>query len=174
MIQKEVEKSVKMAKRKLERKLAKNAKKNPKAFYSYIKKKRSNRVTVGPLKNKEGKLVTEDQEMVELLNNHYCSVFTVEEVAEMPAVEQLYQGEEPLTTTEFVADNVKEKLSKLKPSAAPGPDKVWTRVLHSLAAELASPLAIIYTRLLGEGSVPAVWRSSNVCPIYKNLSFIIS
>ena len=49
-VQKEVEKAVKAAKRKLERSLAKNSKRNPKAFYSYIKKKSSNRVTVGPLR----------------------------------------------------------------------------------------------------------------------------
>ena len=43
-VQKEVEKAVRKAKQKLERSLAKNCKKNPKAFYSYIKKKTSNKV----------------------------------------------------------------------------------------------------------------------------------
>ena len=60
-VQKEVEKAVKTAKRKLERNLAKNAKKNPKAFYSYMKKKTSNKVTVGPLKSADGRLVTDVQ-----------------------------------------------------------------------------------------------------------------
>ena len=69
-VQKEVEKAVKAAKRKLERSLAKNSKRNPKAFYSYIKKKSSNRVTVGPLKNLNGKLVTDDKEMADILNSH--------------------------------------------------------------------------------------------------------
>ena len=46
-------------------------KKNPKAFYSYIKKKTSNKVTVGPLKNADGNLVVDDKEMAEILNNHY-------------------------------------------------------------------------------------------------------
>ena len=58
-IHKEVQQAVKKAKRKLERSLAKNSKKNPKAFYSYMEKKTSNKVTVGPLKTSDGKLVTE-------------------------------------------------------------------------------------------------------------------
>ena len=49
-IQKEVKKEVRQAKKKLERKLAKDAKKNSKQFYSYLKKKTANKVTVGPLR----------------------------------------------------------------------------------------------------------------------------
>ena len=88
-VQKEVEKAVKKAKRKLERSLAKNAKKNPKAFYSYMKKKTSNKVTVGPLKNPDGRLVTDDKEMADILNIHYCNMFTREDLSSMPSVEKL-------------------------------------------------------------------------------------
>ena len=56
-VQKEVQKSVRRAKRNFERKIAKE--KNKKAFYSYMKKKTSNRVSVGPLKDGE-ELVTEN------------------------------------------------------------------------------------------------------------------
>ena len=47
-VQSDVKKAVQQAKRKLEKSLAKNAKKNPKAFYSYLKKKNCNKVSVGP------------------------------------------------------------------------------------------------------------------------------
>ena len=85
-IQNEVQKAVKKAKRKLERSLAKNSKKNPKAFYSYMKKKTSNKVTVGPLKTSDGKLVIEDKEMADILNRHYCNMFTREDHSNMPGV----------------------------------------------------------------------------------------
>ena len=52
-VQNDVKKAVRTAKRNLERSLAKSAKKNPKAFYSYLKKKNSNKVTVGPIKDGE-------------------------------------------------------------------------------------------------------------------------
>ena len=166
-VQKEVQKAVKKAKKKLERSLAKNAKKNPKAFYSYIKKKTSNKVTVGPLKSPDGTMVTDDREMADILNKHYCNMFTREDLSSMPSVEKLFQGVDSLSTASFSKENVTAKLKRLKPTSAPGPDKVWTRILHDLAEELAEPLAVIYTRLLEEQAVPDVWLKSLVCPIFK-------
>ena len=57
----DVKTAVKQAKKKLERSLAKAAKRNPKQFFSYLKKKTSDRVSVGPLKDGE-RLVTDNRE----------------------------------------------------------------------------------------------------------------
>ena len=128
-VQSDVKKAVKVAKRKLERSLAKAAKKNPKQFYSYLKNKTSNRVSVGPLKEGD-RVVTDDKQMADMLNTYFCSVFTHEDLANMRNPEQLYRGEETLSEVEFTAEKVKKKLSALKPTAAPGPDGVWTRILR--------------------------------------------
>ena len=45
--------------------MAKNRKKNSKGFYSYIKKKTKNKVTVGPLKDKDV-TVSDDEAMANL------------------------------------------------------------------------------------------------------------
>ena len=166
VVQKEVKKAVKQAKKKLERKLAKQAKKNAKQFHSYIKKKKSNMVTVGPLKAGE-EIVTEHQMMSNMLNDYFCSVFTEENMEEMPEVAEQYKGDQPLTDVVITADKVRNKLAGLKPSAAPGPDKVWAKVLHSLADVLAEPLAYVYTKLLEEGAVPDIWKVATVCPVFK-------
>ena len=71
--QKEVKVTVKNAKMNYERKLAKDSKKNPKAFWSYMKKKTSNRVSVGPLKE-DNKLVTDSKEQANILKRWYCSL----------------------------------------------------------------------------------------------------
>ena len=55
----------------------------------------------------------------------------------------------------------------MKPTAAPGPDKIWARVAHDLATELCIPLAIIYAKCMEEGVVPDEWKLANVTPIYK-------
>ena len=47
-------------------------------LYSYIKSKAQNRVSVGPLKDKEGKEVKDSKEMADLLAVHYASVFKQE------------------------------------------------------------------------------------------------
>ena len=50
--------------------MARDSKENPKAMWSYLKQNRSNRVSVGPLKDGDS-LVTDDKEMAELLNNAF-------------------------------------------------------------------------------------------------------
>jgi hypothetical protein len=166
-IQNQVKKAVRLAKRNFERKLAKDAKKNPKAFYGYMKKRTGNKVTVGPLKDSTGQLVTDDKLMAEQLNLFFCSVFTQEDCSNLPNAENLFTGEEPLVNVEITETNVKDKLAKLRPDSAPGPDKLWPRVLQKLADILAQPLAIVYTKCLGEGTVPPEWKLANVAPIFK-------
>ena len=96
-MQRDVKKAVKEAKRKFDRNLAKSAKKNPKQFFSYLKEKTSNQVTVGPLKEGD-RLVTDGTEMATLLNIYFCSVFTTEDLSSMKAPEQLYKGSNPWRT----------------------------------------------------------------------------
>ena len=76
-IQDQVRKAVRLAKRNFERKLAKDAKKNPKAFYGYMKKKTGNRVSVGPLKDSSGKLITDDKLMAEQLIKVLLVILTI-------------------------------------------------------------------------------------------------
>ena len=127
---------------------------------SYLKNKTSNRVSVGPLKDGD-RLVTDDKEMAELLNSAFCSFFTAEDTTNLPEAEHPFQGQ-PLTSVTFSMEKVRKKLRKLKPSAAPGPDKVWTRILHKFADVLAAPLAETYTRLMREVEVPNIWLRANV------------
>ena len=80
-------------------------------------------------------------------------------MANFPEPELQYHGEDPLTNVTFTSEKVKEKLSKLKPSAAPGPDKVWAKVLHSLADVLAEPLAHVFSKLSAlHASYVKLWR----------------
>ena len=103
---------MRQAKKKLERKLAKEAKKNRKQFHSYIKKKTSNRVTVGPLKTGE-ELVTDHLQMANMLNDFFCSVFREENLEDIPQMAQQYKGDDPLLDVKFTKENVKEKLTIL-------------------------------------------------------------
>lgn len=165
-VQKEVQQAVKKAKRKVERKLAKGAKRCSKAFWSYIKKKMGNKVTVGPL-IEGGRTVTDSKEMSNILNNHYCRSFTREDLSQVPEAEKLYRGEESLVKVVFTREEVRKKLKELRPDSAPGPDRVWTKVLHRLADTIAAPLAVIFDKLMEEGKVPQIWKDALVCPIFK-------
>ena len=87
----------------------------------------------------------------------------------MPEVEDNfpYGEDDELRNIKFTKDKVKAKLSKLKPSSAPVPDKIWPRVLKRLAPTLSIPLAIIFSTCMEEGAVPPDWKLANVTPIFK-------
>ena len=116
---------VKKAKKEFEKKLAKNTKKKSKMFWSYMKQKTVNRVSVGPLV-RDRVVITDDKQMCEVLNQQYCSVFTREDLANLPEVEQNFphSEDEELQNIKFTREKVRVKLSKLKPSSAPGPDQI--------------------------------------------------
>ena len=158
--------SVRKAKKRFEKNLAKNAKKNPKAFWSYLKSKTANRESVGPLKN-NGEFITDNEKQADILNVFFTSVFTEEDLVNMQTIEPIYTGESPLSSTQFSAGLVKEKIVKLRSSAAPGPDKICPKLLQGVVDVICQPLAIIYARSLEEGVVPKDWRCANVTPIFK-------
>ena len=67
----------------------------------------------------------------------------------------------------ITADKVQKKLEKLKPNSAPGPDKLWPRVLLKLSDVISLPLAIVFSKCLEEKVVPQDWKCANVTPIFK-------
>ena len=58
---------------------------NSRRFANYIKSKTKTRISVGPLKDQEGKLVTDELEMAKTLHKFFSEVFTEEDVVNMPA-----------------------------------------------------------------------------------------
>lgn len=160
-------KVVRKAKRRLERKLAKNIKSNPKSFYKYLNSCTKTRSKVGPLKDTNGIVQTDDEVMTDILNTAYSSVFTVEDTSQFPEVEQLYQGDSPLTDTFLGPEVVLKKINALDPNKTPGPDKFHPKFLKEVGDILSVPLSIIFTKSLRERVVPRDWRTANVVSIFK-------
>ena len=92
-------------------------------LYSYIKSKSQNRVSVGPLKDKEDKEVKYSKEIADLLANHYSSVFK-NDVLPMEEVSQLYLGDSPLLITQFT-----ETFLRLRETLATRPDGIHAKLL---------------------------------------------
>jgi hypothetical protein len=84
-----VKKMIRSAKRKFEKRLADGYSVNSRPFYSYIKKKTKSRPSIGPLKDKNEKVVTEDQEMAKVLNEFFSSVFTRENTTNVSEAENM-------------------------------------------------------------------------------------
>jgi hypothetical protein len=62
---------------------------------------------------------------------------------------------------------IKDKIKKLRPKSAAGPDRIGPGLLQNLIEEVAPALKIIYERSLEEGEVPEDWKTANVTPIFK-------
>ena len=137
-------------------------------FWSYMKQRTANRVTVGPLV-RDNVVITDDKQMCDVLNQQYCSVFTREDLSNLPEAENKFHYSEDLELNDiqFTKEKAKAKLSKLKPSSAPGPDLIWPRALNKLAGALCTPLNMIFSACMSEGSVPPDWKLTNVTPIFK-------
>ena len=161
--EKTTKKAVSSAKRRYEKRIANNGNKKP--FNAYIKTKTKDRTPVGPLKVNNA-TISDNKEITKVLNEYFCSVFTRENIDNFPTVDDLpflYS----LQRTVFTQKKVYDKLSKLKPSSAPGPDGLTARILKDFAGILASPLAAIFNSSMDSGVIPSDWKCANVSPIFK-------
>ncbi len=149
-----------------EKKIAREARDNPKAFFSYAKSKLKTRSSVPDLIKPDGAIASKDRDKAELLNNFFSSVFTHEDLTNIPDFEKRNINH-PSEDLYITPDKVKKKLRKLKPNKSPGPDGIHPRVLVELVDELAEPLAIIMNKSLEEGVLPQAWKEAQVSPIFK-------
>jgi len=164
-LEKQVKKKIRNAKRNIEKQLANAQNSNPRTFANYIKSKTKSRTGIKPLKNGNGRLITEDLEIAAELNNFFSSVFTEEETSNLPVLER--EGNATLNTTRITTVKIRDKIKKLRENSAPGPDGITAKLLKTACEELLLPLKLIYELSLSTGSVPAEWRTADVTPIYK-------
>ena len=159
--EKECKKAVQAAKRRFERSLAESKNKRP--FNAYIKSRSKCRTNVGPLKV-NGELLSENRDMAEALNQFFASVFTKNSANIVPIDRECQYEMRDLI---IPVGKVKKKLENLKPESAPGPDGITAFFLKTFAAQVASPLTVLFNKSLQEGVVPEDWRLANVTPIFK-------
>lgn len=149
-----------------EKKLASEAKSNNKAFFAYVRSKLKTREGIGDLIDKNGNLASTNSDKAEVLNNYFSSVFTNEDLTNIPDPDPTGASEcstELLVTEEWT----RKQLSETDPNKAPGLDGVHPRLLKELADELAIPFTKIYNASLSSGELPSVWKEAAVTPIFK-------
>jgi len=109
-------KAVRESRRSFEFKLARNIRHAKKSFFAYARSKTRCKVKVGPVLDDNGKLVTDSSEMAEVFNKQFSSVFTAEDVSNIPAAEKFFKGpsEEKLVDIKITAQLVRKKLQELR------------------------------------------------------------
>lgn len=162
----ELSKIIKRSKREEEIKLARIGSKDPKTLFSYYKvSDRKNQDRIGPLR-KDGVIAEQNEDMVELLNGHFSSVFTREREGNL--------GTGSMMVSSAVLDNInidpgiiRSHILKLNDRKATGPDEIHARVLKEGADSLSEALSLIFDRSLRFTEIPQDWKLANVTPIFK-------
>ena len=139
-------------------------KNDTKPFWKFIKAKRQDNVGVAPIKD-QGILYSENEDKAELINKQFESVFTREDVTNIPQLEGTpYTDISDLVITTL---GVEKLLKDLATSKASGPDLIPNRFLKECATEIAPILQAIFTQSLETGELPDDWRNANVSPLFK-------
>ena len=164
-VRKEYKKKIRASKRKLEVKISKSrGNSGRKMFTNYVKNKLSDKNGIGPLLDGD-KMVSDDQEMAQLLNKYFCETFT-EDNGTVPEIKRP-QTEATLSDMEITVKMVKDKIEALKSRKAPGPDQITTDILKILKDEVCIPIWMIFQRSLNSGDVPKQWRIAKVIALFK-------
>ena len=149
-----------------ESEIANDIKSEPKKFWAYVKSKTKTRSKIPSLQKEDGSKALTASEKAEVLNNFFSSVFTDEDMDNIPDDGVPFLGDF-LNSFVISEDAVYKKLMNLKPGKSPGPDGWHPVFLKCLAKELALPLSILFQKSLNEGILPSDWLKACVTAIHK-------
>ncbi len=140
-----------------------NIKTNTKAFYRFIKAKKTDNNVMPPLISHAG-LATSDQDKAKCLNDYFASVFTTEDMENFPNVNAAQHSIDDLEVTE---NGVFKLLAGLDSNKSVGPDNISPRVLKEASSEIAPILTFIFNQSIQCHTLPKDWLTANVFPLHK-------
>ena len=163
--QRDTSKEVRRAKRLYENKIANNIKTDPKLYYRYARSKMDVKDGIGPLTGEDGNVISDNKDMAQVLNQYFTTVFTDENMENIPESRCLCSDENILKDVDVSYEAVLKKLEETDP--APGDDSIHPVILRKLAQQMAKPLSMMFTSSLKSSQIPQDWRLANVTPIFK-------
>jgi len=136
-----------------------------KRFWSFIKSMKKNNVGISPLKeNGEGEAVHDSRKKANLLSEQFKSVFTQEDLENLPSLPQAIPN---ISQLHFDTVGIAKLLSNLNVKKAAGPDQIPCWVLKNAAQEIAPFLQQFFSLSLQIGDIPRDWKNANVHAIFK-------
>ena len=174
---KEVKKMIRNDKRAMINTLAREAetaaKKNEmKALYSITRKLSQNKKSnICGVRGKDGKLITEEREVLARWKEHFEEVLNpeTENEMELPGVYPLFGAEDILDidTGPFTINEVKEAIEKTRSGKAPGDDHINAELLKSDIGTSTSQLYELFNNVKEHCEVPSDWKRSIITKVPK-------
>ena len=149
-----------------ETEISKNVKHNPKQFWKYINSKSKTKTGINSLEDEQGNLIHDNSKKAEILNNYFSSVFTREDINNIPQVNETPE----IQTFNLIAttrETIRKKIEKLKSSKSPGPDNCHPRVIKEMGESIITPLLLLFNLSIEKCQIPTEWKYANIAPIHK-------
>ena len=164
-LENEVKRKIKNSKKGMEKKLANSKDGNSRKFANYIKSKTKTKISIGPLKSSDGKVIADEREMADELNTFFAAAFTEENLNNIPV--KALETDKSFSDSRITEAKITEKIKNLKENSAAGPDGIGPRFLKSTVKEIVKPLCKVFNLSLNTGKVPKDWKHARVTPIFK-------
>ena len=156
------------AKRKFERGIALEAKTNPKHFWSHARRNLKTKSGIAPLLNNPkdmNSMTYDDEGKAEILSRHYSSIFTKEDINEIPKLKK--RAKKSIKDLFIDATSVAKSLKLINPNKSCGPDDLHPQLLIELADLIAEPLTLLLNFTLQTKKLPTDWKRAYISPIFK-------
>ena len=165
-IRNKLRKWTRMSRSKFEAKIVDNAKHEPKLLWKYVNSRLKSRAQIEDLLREDGSFARTSLEKAEELNRFFATIFTDENKLQVPELEDRSDGVH-ISTVNFDAEDIEERLKHLNPSKSPGPDGILPRVLKESAEQLSHPLKKLFQSSMEQGIVPKDWKVGHITAIFK-------
>ena len=139
---------------------------NSKYFFAYAKEKSNIRVPIGPLEE-EGRLIKDEQEISQVLQNQFKSVFSQPKFPQTDP-KNFEQEEKHFFNIEISVADIDEAIQKLSSDSAPGPDCVPPVLIKECMHSLKHPLCILWRESMRSGKIPDRLKLGLIIPVHKN------
>ena len=107
-----------------------------------------------------------NQEKTDTLNGYFSSVFTQEDLNNIPSFPDVFKGT-PMIDLQVSEDDIYNKLCNLGVNKSPGPDGWHPCFFKEAAFELTRPLSILFQKSLDTSSLLSMWKIANVVLVFK-------
>ncbi len=156
-------KIMRIEKKNYEKDIMEKCKSSPRLFYRHINGKMRRKEGINGLMV-DGIKYDEDQEMAEVMNKKFQTVFTEE--GNFDLIDNELNGNN-ITDVEVSQEDIMKQLEDLNENKAPGPDGVSNWILKECRSQLVEKIHSLVRISLRQGRVPRDWKRANIVPIYK-------
>lgn len=149
--------------RNFERDVVQKCADEPRLFYKYVNNKIRNKERIEKIV-KEGMTYQTTEDMSEIINECFKTVFTEEEDFTQPSNTEQSLGMQEI---EVSKEEIKGFLENMDVRKAMGPDGVSGWVLKECREQLTDPVWELVNSSIKEGKVPQEWKRANIIPLFK-------